>query len=117
MVNQNIGIWNKRSFWCGAFDVTALKVVQVHKYEECASVDFNSYWAFTSPFNGVEAEQLFENGQWVFFWLTGTKEGIRIDLQPEAENCKPNAVDIIQYEGIKTLIRKQISCGTRRWKI
>ncbi len=69
MRKENVGIWNRQHFWCGAFDFSKLQVVEVHKYEECEAVDFNSYWVFNKVMSADLAEQLLESHKWIFFWL------------------------------------------------
>lgn len=110
---ENIGIWNRQHFWCGAFDVNSLKVVEVHKYEECEAVDFNSYWAFNKIVDSVKAEELFESNQWIFFWLSSKGDKVTLDLQIEAETTNPTPMQIIQFEGVKSLIKRQINVKTR----
>ena len=111
---ENIGIWNKQHFWCGAFDVNSLKVVEVHKYEECEAVDFNSYWVFNKVVDSIKAEKLLEEYKWVFFWVERKGNSVEINTQLECEWSNPTPHDLLMLEGVKSYIRKQINIGLPR---
>ena len=106
---ENIGIWNKQHFFCGAFDTTSLKVVEVHKYEECEAVDFNSYFVFNRVIDSVKAEELLESYTWIFFWLDKRGNTIEVNTMYETDNQQLTNLQKLQIEGVKSLIRKQIS--------
>ena len=84
-MSKNPGVWRGRAFWCGAYDVDKREVVEVHTYEECETVDFNSYWVFTKIVNVIEAEDKFRKREWIFFRIDDgnveTEEDVPADIR------------------------------------
>lgn len=105
MSNENIGIFNRTRFWCGAFDMRTLRVVEVHKYEECEKLGFNSYWAFNGD-GQHSGEELFENNIWIFFYFA--RGHIELQIDNIDENTADNKTKLM-LEGIKSYIKKQIT--------
>lgn len=105
MSNENIGIFNRTRFWCGAFDMRTLKVVEVHKFEECEKVNFNSMWVFKGD-GQHSGDELFDNDVWVFFYFANGQLELQID---SIDTRNIDNKTICMMEGIKSFISKQIS--------